>query len=254
MEWDSLTSAQDATKQHKVPLMSLVCRALDIAADDAADTTSMPPIRTEIVTRLLHCLDTDALLCWAPAPPDPKVDENGYLSKLNDAGYSLRELQEESARRTVKYLTSCVWPNLPIVPVLDEYSIIPRKQPEVTRQVIQGWITNLDPWELAALETATYAGKSLLVAAHLIVEWSEGGAGVFMPTPEQYAGPLAPPRFDAEAAARATSIEVTWQTANWGEVEDTHDVDHEDVRRKMGSAVLLVSGTNAPGIWRGEDV
>jgi len=28
----------------------------------------------------------------------------------------------------------------------------------------------------------------------------------------------------------------------WGEVEDTHDVEKEDVKRQYGSVVLLVSG------------
>ena len=36
--------------------------------------------------------------------------------------------------------------------------------------------------------------------------------------------------------------EVEWQTKKWGEVEDTHDVEKEDLRRQLGSAVLLVAG------------
>jgi len=38
------------------------------------------------------------------------------------------------------------------------------------------------------------------------------------------------------------SVEVVWQTGRWGEVEDTHDVEKEDVRRQLASAVLLVTG------------
>jgi chaperone required for assembly of F1-ATPase len=49
-------------------------------------------------------------------------------------------------------------------------------------------------------------------------------------------------KFGVEEAARAASLEVDWQTGMWGEVEDTHDVDKEDVRRQFGSVVLLVSG------------
>ena len=58
--------------------------------------------------------------------------------------------------------------------------------------------------------------------------------------------PGAERRFGAEEAARATSLEVDWQTGRWGEVEDTHDVEKEDVRRQFGAVVLLVSGT---GRW-----
>jgi ATP synthase F1 complex assembly factor 2 len=40
-------------------------------------------------------------------------------------------------------------------------------------------------------------------------------------------------------------MEVAWQTRQWGEVEDTHDVEKEDMRRQLGSVVLLVGGHGA---------
>lgn len=239
-----MTSAQDVTKPHLVPLASLICRAIDTAADDAAATTPMSPIRSEITKMLLRYLDTDSLLCWAPAPPDPNEDAPGYLSTLNDEGYSLRELQE-TALRTMRYLTRCVWPGLNLGSILEGTSIIPRKPAPGTRDVVQGWIWNFDAWELAAFERATLASKSLLAAARLIVEWSEGKAGVFMPAPAEDESPFPRAKFGVEMAARAVSVEVDWQTANWGAVDDTHNVEHEDIRRQFGSAVLLVSGMDA---------
>lgn len=50
-------------------------------------------------------------------------------------------------------------------------------------------------------------------------------------------------RFGIEQAAEACSLEVSWQTQKWGEVEDTHDVEKEDLRRQFGSVVLVVGGT-----------
>ena len=50
-------------------------------------------------------------------------------------------------------------------------------------------------------------------------------------------------RFGIEEAAEACSSEVSWQTGRWGEVEDTHDVEKEDLRRQFGSVILVVSGT-----------
>ena len=50
-------------------------------------------------------------------------------------------------------------------------------------------------------------------------------------------------RFGIEEAAEACSVEVRWQTGRWGEVEDTHDVEKEDLRRQFGSVVVLVSGS-----------
>ncbi|KAL2130786.1 hypothetical protein VTI74DRAFT_5947 [Chaetomium olivicolor] len=241
LEWDNLVTAQQATKQHLIPLTSLICRALDIAADDASHPTTTSstqqqqqqqhaPIRTSIATTLLRYLDTDSLLCFSPPPlegdHDPAKD-----------GLSLRERQEQAYTETVSFLTSHVWPGVSIQPVLDGESIVPRKQEPGTREVVQGWILSLSQFELAGLERATLAGKSLLAAARLVVEWSEEGAhsqGVVISQGKK--------RFGVEEAARAVSLEVDWQTGRWGEVEDTHDVEKEDLRRQLGSVVLLVSG------------
>lgn len=43
-----------------------------------------------------------------------------------------------------------------------------------------------------------------------------------------------------EEAAQAATLEVCWQTGQWGEVEDTHDVEKEDVRRGLGAGWCLV--------------
>lgn len=230
LEWDMLESAQQATKQHLIPLTSLVCRALDIQADDALDKPESKKIRTIITTTVLRYLDTDSVLCWAP-PAGP------YDIK-NDAGESLREVQKKTADEIVTYLTTHVWPGITIQPVLDGESIVPRKQAEGVREVVQGWVMGLNPWEIAGLERAVLAGKSLIAAARFVAEWTDGDAkhqDIVSPTT----------RFGVEDAAKATSLEVDWQTLQWGEVEDTHDVNKEDVRRQMGSVMLLVSGTGS---------
>ncbi|KAH9895391.1 hypothetical protein F4778DRAFT_746585 [Xylariomycetidae sp. FL2044] len=239
-EWDMLVSAQQATKQHLIPLTSTVCRALDIADDDAAagssgvrDPNSVDEsIRTGIARMLMRYLDTDSLLCWAPKPRPEDAP-------ADDGAPSLRELQETAATEVVAFLASRVWPGVEIEPVLDDESIFPRAQKESTKQIIRGWIMGLDHWELAGLERAALAGKSLLGAARLLVEWSEGFVGTGI------GDGAGSPRFGVEEAAKLASIEVDWQTRNWGEVEDTHDVEKEDLRRQLGSVVLLVSGTSS---------
>lgn len=183
----------------------------------------------------MRYLDTDSLLCWDPTA---SADPPGYEDHVSRRGKSLREIQYETAQPIIQFLIERVWPGINIVPALEEQSIIPRSQPHGTREVIQGWIMQLGAWELAGLERAVLAGKSLLAAVRLVVEWSrelkeyrqmhklEEGRNVF----------------GIEEAARAARLEVEWQTGMWGEVEDTHDVDREDVRRQFGSVVLLVSG------------
>jgi len=198
-----------------------VNRALDIAEDDLGSGE----VRKEILDMLMRYLDTDSLLCWAPAP------ETGSMFNGRE---SLRDIQRRNAEKIVGYLTTVIWPGVEIRPVLEEGSILPTPQPRMTRDVIRGWVTGLPAWELAGLERAVLAGKGLLGAVRLVVKWSEV---LGMERGQEGNG-----RFGVEEAARAASLEVDWQIAMWGEVEDTHDVDREDLRRQLGSVVLLVSG------------
>lgn len=49
--------------------------------------------------------------------------------------------------------------------------------------------------------------------------------------------------YTVDQAAKAAHVEVQSQIDRWGEVEDTHDVDHQDVRVRLGSAALLCATT-----------
>ncbi|KAK7756553.1 ATP synthase mitochondrial F1 complex assembly factor 2 [Diatrype stigma] len=272
LEWDLLVSAQAATRQHLIPLTSLVCRALDIREDDEAwagrgvvggvqmgGGNVSVSLRRGIVEMVMRYLDTDTLLCWAPPYRDGIDDpitagegegegegeEQGGFDIHDPAsstrGKSLRDAQRRAAGSVVGFLTSRVWPGIAIEPVLDGESIMPRQQPPGTRQVVEGWVAGLDAWELAGLERAVLAGKGLLGAARLLVEWSEGGGGVGRDgaVGEESLGKK---KFGIEEATRLANIEVDYQIGRWGEVEDTHDVEREDLRRQFGSVVLLVSG------------
>jgi ATP synthase F1 complex assembly factor 2 len=227
LEWDNLTSSQQATKQHLIPLTSLVCRALDIEKDDALGTAGgSEKIRNQITTTVMRYLDTDSLLCWAPPA--------GQYDLRNEAGESLRDVQKRTTTEIVSFMTTHVWPGITIEPVLDDNAIMPRKQAHGVREVVQGWVSELGAWEIAGLERAVLAGKSLIAAARFVTEWSEGSFG----RPD-LSGDV---HFGVDEAARTVNLEVDWQAQQWGEVEDTHDVNNEDLRRQLGSVVLLVSG------------
>jgi ATP synthase F1 complex assembly factor 2 len=227
LEWDLLVSAQQALRHHLIPMTSLVSRALDIADEDARGEGE---IRVSLVQTLMRYLDTDSLLCWAPEPsPDPP----GYETHVGRVE-SLRSIQIRTSKPIIQFLTERVWPGVEIIPVLEEGSIMPRSQPQMTKDVIQGWISGLPAFELAGLERGVLAGKGLLGAVRLLVEWST--------ELEHLRDETAEPKFGVEEAAKAASLEVDWQTGMWGAVEDTHDVEREDIRRQLGSVVLLVSG------------
>ncbi len=179
---------------------------------------------------VMRYLDTDTVLCWAPqrsSQDAAKLEQKGQMTE------SLRDIQIRTAQPIIGYLATHVWPSVEIKPVLESDSIVLTPQPQITKDVIRGWISGLPAYELAALERVVLASKSLLVAVRLLVEWSEN----FRDMPRDIQK-----RFGVEEAAEASSLEVRWQTGMWGEVEDTHDVEKEDVRRQLGSAILLISG------------
>ncbi|KIX08180.1 uncharacterized protein Z518_02836 [Rhinocladiella mackenziei CBS 650.93] len=227
IEWDMLESAQQALKNHNIPITSIVARAQDILESEARGEMK---IREEITAVMMRYLDTDTLLCWAP---EQTAHDAAQLEMQSDRAESLRDIQIKTAKPIISFLNTSVWPGVEIRPVLDEGSIMPAQQSKVTRSVIRGWISGLPAYELAGLERAVLAGKSLLVGTRLLIEWSEEFRDL------QRSGEK---RFGIEEAAEASSLEVRWQTGMWGEVEDTHDVDNEDIRRQLGSAILLVSG------------
>lgn len=235
IEWDQLISAQQALKQHYVPLTSLASRASDLQAADQHEGPANKA-RQQVVSMLMRYLGTDTLLCWAPAQSRYQSDKPGARP--------LRQRQKDIAEPIIAWLTTHIWPGVEIVPILGEDSIVPISQPEITRSVIRGWVTGLPAFELAALERATLATKSVLVAARLLMEWSADMSPrnqLLGSTSEDAASIADAESFDIEQAAEAASLEVLHQTEQWGEVEDTHDVEKEDLRRQLGSAVLLVS-------------
>lgn len=236
LEWDLLVSAQQATRSHLIPLTSISARAHVLGLEDSENKDTVSPgtgIRYDIINTLLRYLDTDTLLCWAPASTATNPSDKDVK------GESLRDLQVRTAKPILSYLTQNVWPGVELKPALDNGSILPASQPAATRAVIKGWMAGLPAWELVGLERAALAGKSLCVAARLVCEWSEYLKLGDMPGE-------AVGRFGIEEAAKACSQEVIWQTGRWGEVEDSHDVDKEDLRRQFGSVILVVSGTGSP--------
>lgn len=219
-------TAQQALRQHYIPITSLTSRAVDI---QNADLQGNPKIRNDLVTMLMKYLNTDTLLCWAE-------ETNQYTGQVEKReGETLRQMQERIAQPIIAYLTNAIWPGVEIHPVLEEGSILPTPQPQMTQEVVKGWITGLSAFDLAGLERAVLATKSLLVAVRLLVEWSQDFEDV-----RRSMGQTG--RFGIEEAADACTLEVAWQTRQWGEVDDTHDVDREDLRRQLGSVILLVHG------------
>lgn len=243
-EWDGLASVKQATQGHRVPLTSLVCRAVDLAEEAAAvqSGSSDGPMRKALIENLLRYLDTDSLLCWAP--PD-ELAGLGAASTRFVAGHgevTLRQLQEKTAGPILEYMTTHVWPGVVVEPVLggeDQASLLfPKAHPAETRTAVGAWLEQLNGWDLAGVERATLAGKSMVVASRLVAGWSPTATAT---AANGSARSVEDSALSVEDAFAATNMETAFQTAQWGEVEDTHDVEQADMRRHFGSVVLLVS-------------
>ncbi|KAL4265931.1 ATP12 family protein [Pleurotus pulmonarius] len=150
-------------------------------ASRALDAMSDEKTRHDVRDALLNYLDTDTICFHQEEPP------------------LLAELQSEH------------WTS---------ESILLSEQPEETKRKLGAVLDTFDPWEMAAMERATYTTKSFLIALALVKK-----------------------QLSIEQAAKAAQIEVDSQIQRWGEVEDSHDVDFHDVRRQLGSAACLLSYT-----------
>jgi len=214
LEWSHLRSAADATKTHRIPLTQLSSRALDMAAAEAAGDTGT---RDATVANLIRYLDTDTVLCWVPTTPEHLRDPERP---------QLREQQIATAQEIMGYLDARVWPGLVINPVDGDAGMVGKGQPKETREVLLRWMKGLDTWKLVGLERIVHATKSFVIGARMVDEWGATGDG----------------KWGITKAAEAASIEVAFQTHQWGEVEDTHDVEKEDVRRQIGGGLLLILG------------
>lgn len=190
-------------------MTSLVSRALDIKKEDKAKDTlaDQNSIRNTITKTVMRYLETDSSLCWAPTPPD---DPPGYETHASRTE-SLRDIQKRTAIPIIAYLTERVWPGVEIIPVLDDGSIFPKPQPQQTQDVIKGWVMGLPAFELAGLERGVLAGKGLLVASRLLVEWSENLAHLREGQEKR--------DFGIEEASEAATHEIEYQLGMWGVVE-----------------------------------
>lgn len=81
----------------------------------------------------------------------------------------------------------------------------------------QKYLESLDPFTLAAFEKAVMSTKSFVIAYALIQK-----------------------RINVEFAAKAGRLEVLHQIEKWGEVEDSHDTDREDLQRQLGAVTTVL--------------
>ncbi|KCV69752.1 hypothetical protein H696_04162 [Fonticula alba] len=81
---------------------------------------------------------------------------------------------------------------------------------------LSAFLRELHPWQLVAFEEAVISSKSFILPLALLRR-----------------------HITLDQAADASRLETLYQVGRWGQVEDTHDVDHYDIRTRLGAALLM---------------
>ncbi|CAO3626548.1 unnamed protein product [Cunninghamella echinulata] len=97
------------------------------------------------------------------------------------------------------------------------HDIFAVQQPQATKDKFRAVVEEMDPFELAAFERAVLTSKSFLIGLALVKH-----------------------AISVEHATQAAQVEINSQMERWGEVEDSHDVDREYMRKTLGSVALTV--------------
>jgi ATP synthase F1 complex assembly factor 2 len=215
-EWKALPTLQ--IRPFLVPLTSLTARCIDLneaqLTDDIEIKTKVGDLST-IKNLLLRYLDTDTTLVFSPN---------------EDCDGELRKEQEKCYRPLIKnmeeFFTKFTDDNKPITLTYldcDKDGLIGNSQTEHTKKAVLKYLDSLNIWDLVALEKATLVSKSFL-------------SGVAVLRNADYTDDF---NITIEELARLVTLETVLQTARWGEVEDTHDVDKVDIKRNLASTAIL---------------
>jgi len=182
-EWDN---QETLLKQHSLPVTSLAARAIDSFTDENT--------RAEVRAQLLKYLETDTICFHSNDPPGVvKLQQEHWEPLLAWA----RETFDIDIKTTDALLLA--------------------RHPAPTIKKLDEFLATFDPWQMAAMERATYASKSFLIGLALVTQ-----------------------HINVEQAAQAAHVEVNSQIEKWGEVEDSHDVDYQNIRQQLGSAACLL--------------
>ncbi|PWN44899.1 ATP12-domain-containing protein [Ceraceosorus guamensis] len=193
--------AREWAEQERI-LKSFTLPLTSLAAR-AIDGFATPEDREKVCDDLIKYLETDTVCYQEEEPP------------------VLVKLQQEHWDPLISWVRSTF--QVEVNPIT---SLLGSSQSPDTTSKLRSHISKYDSLELAAFERAVMSTKSFIIALKLL-ENSRNATAI--EEAEEWG---------VEEAAQAAEVEVKSQTEKWGEVEDTHDVDHEDLRARLGSVVL----------------
>lgn len=231
-EWANLPDLK--IKTWSMPLTLLVARAVDLhhVHHGTAGVTPEMSVKVgrleDIREMLLRYFDTDTCLIFATAR---EYEGRLRAQQLREYTRLIQETEEYFSEYAKKYHAGDA-----AGPVKIRYldcetaGLRGNQQSEETRRVAMQWMRGLGVRDTIALEKAVLTSKSFLCGVALVR--LHGTHGKFrVGGTEYYRG--------VEEVIELGNMETIFQTRQWGEVEDTHDVDKAEWARSLSSAALL---------------
>lgn len=233
-EWRLLHTHK--AKPTALPLTSLVCRAVDLAAVHCAPVVDAELAAkvgglAELKQSLLHYLDTDTCLIYTT-----HSEYDGALRRRQEELY--RPLAREYESFFGAWARKHGLNDQVSLQTLDceTEGLCGKSQDAVTRAAVLHWLDALPMFDLVALEKAVLVSKSFLCGATTVRSHAR----------EPLLAQLYQVNHDTdyyrklvEEIIELGNLETIFQTAEWGEVEDTHDVDKVDWMRNVSACALV---------------
>lgn len=235
-EWANLGNLK--IKTSSLPLTSLTARTVDLehteaSLEAAAKLGRLPDIQREF----LRYFNTDTCLIFSPSD-----EYEGRLRQRQDelflpliAEYEdfftkwgqSRGMLEKDESVKIQWL-DC-----------ETDGIRGNDQTEQLQDIVMDWMAHLPVADIVAMEKAILTAKSFLCGASLIR--SNCGNPEVMKELYQFnkEGPETYFHKTVPQIIELGNLETIYQTEEWGEVEDTHDVDKVDWLRNLSAAALL---------------
>ncbi|KAF3990408.1 hypothetical protein FT663_02149 [Candidozyma haemuli var. vulneris] len=240
-EWDTLVDLK--IKPTNLPLTSLTSRAADLEAVFLAEKADPDMITKlgdlqDVKHDLLRYLDTDTCLIFATEDEydgklrkrqkdlyEPLIEE--YNSFFTEFGRQNNLLPSEDYKVQLQTL-DC-----------ETDGIRGNSQTATDREIVLGWLDKLPLFDLVSLEKAILTSKSFLCGASILrsnATDESTAKDVYQPNKANESEYFFK---DVEEITELGNLETIFQTNEWGEVEDTHDVDQADWSRSLSAAALV---------------
>ena len=131
-----------------------------------------------------------------------------FNSYQQDYPESLQKLQQDYWQPIIKWVENLIKHDIKTT----ESILSVQQNPQVI-ECFREIVENYDNFKLSAFENAVLRSKSFMIGLALVER-----------------------EISSEFGTMAARLEVHHQIQRWGEVEDSHDVDREDIHRQLASS------------------